>query len=187
MFDFGYPNLPQFRFVIIRDDNLYRLALSRGQYGFHRPERTMADFRPTIAKDQPKLLPNGHPCLWLEPRDTSAPLEQVLDNLLAAQPRGPVALTGRKKRIPKENASGEYDAGYEEAVEVMLLLNEEELAHCCYYCGSAEEFYGDQHDVRYVKIGGQGYSSTYGCPECLAKSLFGRALTRMSRRKASKW
>ncbi|KAJ6507396.1 hypothetical protein C8R47DRAFT_92809 [Mycena vitilis] len=129
--------------------------------------------------DQPKHLPNGHPCLWLEPQGTVAPLQQVLENLLTAQPRAPVALTGRKKCIPKEDKSGEYDAGYKEAIEVMLLLNEDELAHRCDYCGSAEEFYGDYHDVKYVKIGGKGYSSTYGCPECLEKSFFARALMRM--------
>ncbi|KAJ7633487.1 hypothetical protein DFH06DRAFT_915620, partial [Mycena polygramma] len=96
-----------------------------------------------------------HPCIWLEAHGDARDFQEtVLNPLLNAQPRAPVALTGRKM-----NASGKY----KEAVEVMLLLNEDELAHCCYYCGSAEEFYGDYHDVKYAKIGGQGYSSTYGC------------------------
>lgn len=51
-----------------------------------------------------------------------------------------------------------------DVVEMMLLLSEEELAHCCHYCGWPEEAYGDEKDWRYKKISGAGYGSTYACP-----------------------
>jgi hypothetical protein len=65
--------------------------------------------------------------------------------------------------MPVTEPSGEERL--EEAVEVVIMLSEDELAHCCYYCGMPEQVFGDHWDIDrvYKKIGGQGSSSTYGC------------------------
>jgi hypothetical protein len=143
--------------IIVRDENHYYLAYSRGYYG-HCPTRITADFNPTTAGGKPNSLPNGYPYIWLEP--TSLPkgenildeVEGLISKLLVAQPRAPIRPTGRKRAVPG------VDGG---AVEIVIMLSEDELAHCCYYCGRPEEVY----DPRYRRIGGKGHSRTYGCPE----------------------
>ncbi|KAJ7782524.1 hypothetical protein DFH07DRAFT_324978 [Mycena maculata] len=157
--------------VIVRDGNCYYLAFGRGYYG-HCPTRIMACFNPATTEEEPRFLPDGHPCIWLKP-DGLGVTSNLIAQLLQVQPRAPIHLTGR---LPTRNGKAL------EAVEVIMLLGEDELAHCCYYCGEPEEVFGPHGpwpEVKYKKIGGTGYASTYGCPGCLDKRSF---LTRTWRR-----
>ncbi|KAJ7443409.1 hypothetical protein B0H11DRAFT_1826169, partial [Mycena galericulata] len=167
-------------FVIIREDNKYYLAFGCGYYG-HCPTRMSAHLNPTTARETPRCLPNGHPCIWLEPQ-THSPnpnrLDELVEQLLTAQPRPPVKLTGGKMSIGTTDRIGIQPG--RDAREAIVLLSEDELAHCCYYCGWPEVTYGEdpeEGESRYKKIGGEGYRSTYACCDCLEKSFFTRSLT----------
>lgn len=156
-----------FNFVIVRECNHYYLAFNVGYYG-HCATRMHAHFNPTTAEEKPRRLPNGHPCIWLEPSDPSShsftvgkELDELIGQLLEAQPRAPIHLTGRKRGMRKTDRDGVERR--HDALEIMMLLTEDELAHCCYYCGWPEVAYGDDKDGRYPRIGGDGYESTYAC------------------------
>ncbi|KAJ6493807.1 hypothetical protein DFH09DRAFT_946932 [Mycena vulgaris] len=156
--------------VIVRDYNHYYLAFSRGYYG-HCPTRFEGDFNRTTAGEEPHCLPNGNPYIWLEPPVTwgsesgREALERLISQLLEAQPRPPIRLTGRRRSIPRTDDGVQRLGG--EAVEIVIMLSEDELAHCCYYCAQPE----DERDLRYKRIGGEGHSSTYGCPN--VRTCFG--------------
>ncbi|KAJ7467021.1 hypothetical protein FB451DRAFT_1093028 [Mycena latifolia] len=138
MFILNCPGLP---FSIAWDYNHYYLIFSRSFYG-HCPTRIYAELNPTTAGDEPQHLPNGHPCIWLEPRNPRQPnkagpeeVEELIPMLGVSGPRQvPIRLTGRRKRLSRADGRGQPT----EAVEIVLMLNEDELAHCCYYCGMPE-------------------------------------------------
>ncbi|KAJ7678699.1 hypothetical protein B0H17DRAFT_102366 [Mycena rosella] len=176
MFVFKFQTLG---FVVARDDNHYYLVFSRAYYG-HCPTRIMGDFNPTTAGDEPNHLPNGHPYIWLEPPsggEAGVPqLQKLISQLLTAEPRAPIRLTGRKRRM-----RGIDEGERAEAVEIVIMLSEEEFAHCCYYCGRPEETDGAPNEDLHKRIGGQGYSSMYGCPDCLRNGFFAQIQARAGR------
>lgn len=102
--------------------------------------------------------PQNRPCIWLDTeldRDERnlGPAGGMLAAMLAAEPPV-VKATGRTKTI--HAALG----GEREAHEVEILVQEDDLARFCYYCG------GLQHatDI-FERCGGEGYTSIYWCPE----------------------
>ncbi|KAJ7162235.1 hypothetical protein C8R46DRAFT_346396 [Mycena filopes] len=137
---------------------------------------------PTTAGEPAKSLPNGYPYIWLEAKD-SRPDETVgmWIERLAGLPRPIVRPTGRRRQIPGA------DGG--EAVEVVIMLSESELAHCCYYCARPEQTWGAGAQAQsddFKKIGGEGYSSTYVCYNCPRNWFFTRVRSRL-RRDMSNW
>lgn len=52
--------------------------------------------------------------------------------------------------------------GEREVMEVELMLEEDELARCCYYCGRPENDWDG--DERFKHLGGEGYEATHRCP-----------------------
>jgi hypothetical protein len=105
---------------------------------------------------------SGRPLLWIDaeidadPRNLG-PAGGVPAALLAAEP-AVVAKTGPTR------PSGD---GKREVVELELLLVEENLARCCYYC-EAVETTSDVGEDRMVLLSGEGYQSTYCCSQvCL--------------------
>ncbi|KAJ6585311.1 hypothetical protein B0H19DRAFT_418571 [Mycena capillaripes] len=178
----------QFGFVIARDDNHYYFMLAGEFYG-HCPSRICKDMNASTAAEEPTFLPNGHPCIWVEP------LEDYVFNLgklLAITPRAPIRLSGRRKSIA--SAKGELGET-KELVEIVIMLSEDELAHCCYYCGRPESMranYADPPALRepytdhWSRMGGNGYSSTYKCCDCLAERFFTR-IRKRTRRNVRDW
>lgn len=86
-----------------------------------------------------------------------------MNMLLEGEPRAPVKVTGGKRVVQVEDSKGtERRKGKERvAVEVELLLEEDELARCCYYCGMPEN--DGEKDHRFRRINGEGYESSYRC------------------------
>lgn len=102
--------------------------------------------------------PQNRPCIWLDTeldRDERnlGPAGGMLAAMLAAEPPV-VKATGRTKMI--HAALG----GEREAHEIEILVQEDDLARFCYYCG------GLQHTTDiFERCGGEGYTSIYWCPE----------------------
>ncbi|KAJ7162221.1 hypothetical protein C8R46DRAFT_903879 [Mycena filopes] len=146
------PSLPGL--VIARDDNYYYLVFSRGFLG-RSPNRLVTRMNPTTGGEPAKALPNGYPYIWLE-ADFRPAGSGWLKELLTTP--GPIFRpTGRKRQIPV--ADGET----REAVEIVIMVGESELAHCCYYCAQPEEHWSGHGESEHKKIGGEGNSSTYIC------------------------
>ena len=93
------------------------------------------------------------------------PFSSLLSALLVAEPKPPIKLTGHTQRMSAELG------GEREAVEVELLLTEEELAKACYYCGEVETEW-DIRDQPFKHNGGEGYASTYECASVRTFALF---------------
>jgi hypothetical protein len=63
------------------------------------------------------------------------------------------------------------NGGDREAVEIELLVDEDDLSRCCYYCGALETT-SDVRDGRMERLSGEGYESTYCCSQvCGMQSL----------------
>ncbi|KAJ6585308.1 hypothetical protein B0H19DRAFT_1227776 [Mycena capillaripes] len=162
-------------FVIARDDNHYYFVLAGDIFYGHCQSRIFKDMNATTAAEEPTFLPNGHPCIWLEPPE-DGDIKDLLAKLLDVTPRAPIRLSGRKKAI--FSADGES----RELVEIVIMLSEDELAHCCYYCGRPEATLGrEPHTDHWPRIGGNGYSSTYKCYDCLEEGFFTRVRKRMKK------
>ncbi|KAJ7162216.1 hypothetical protein C8R46DRAFT_1193961 [Mycena filopes] len=168
------PSLPDL--VIARDDNHYYLVHSRGFLG-RSPNRLAFRMNPTTGGEPAKALPNGYPYIWLEAgRLATWPW---LRDLLTTP--GPIFRpTGRKREIPG------VDGGTQEAIEIVIMVGESELCHCCYYCARPEEHWRGHGEDEYKKIGGEGNFSTYVCYDCPRDWFFTRARSR-SRRDVSDW
>ncbi|KAK7683493.1 hypothetical protein QCA50_013327 [Cerrena zonata] len=144
-----------------KDGSEFHLILSRST-GF-TPTQQFARLNSTSPRFQPLTLSKeGRPCIWLDVDYERDPREfanqgAILEALLEAQPRAPIRLTGRKRTM-----SGV--GGEREAVEVEVMLEEDELARCCYYCGSPENDWDG--DNRFRRLTGEGYESTYRCLQC---------------------
>ena len=151
-----------------RDGSEFQLILSRST-GF-LPSQEFAKLNSSTARFQPLTFSKeGNPTIWLDvdyerdPRGFTDP-GSILGAMLEAEPRVPVRLTGRKK-IVKGDGEGKktgWAQDEREIVEVELLLEEDELARCCYYCGSPENDW-DRNTGRFECLSGQGYESTYRC------------------------
>jgi hypothetical protein len=104
-----------------------------------------------------KIEENDYPRIWLDtdierdPRPSG--LEKgILNALLAADPRAPIKPTGQTRNMFA------WKGGDRSAVEVEIQLSEDEIAHCCYYCGVLQV-----RDDRFKKVGGREYTSIYSC------------------------
>ncbi|KAH9836069.1 uncharacterized protein C8Q71DRAFT_868116 [Rhodofomes roseus] len=131
-----------------RDDvnrNQYMLVLATG-YGMAETRKgaTLNCTTSSSAANAPALSPAGHPLIWFdanwdrEPGDSTFPEGGLLNSLLAAEPPV-VRLTGRGR-----TAADKLKGGERVAQEVEILLDEDELAHVCCYCGEPELVDGER-------------------------------------------
>lgn len=144
--------------AIARHENgLYSLVLPKTSGFVH--SRQMAHLNYSTPPTLASVLhaPNGRPCFWFDSDwdRKPSPLSDLLPALTSAHPRPPLRPTGRKQKMTAEGVE-------RVALEVELLLDEEELVSVCYYCGELESVW-DIRDAPYRRIGGQGYASTYSC------------------------
>ncbi|KAI1785842.1 hypothetical protein LXA43DRAFT_1036119 [Ganoderma leucocontextum] len=123
----------------------------------------------------PASSATGHPLIWLDtdldrdPRNLG-PAEGVLAALKAAETQV-VQPTGRVQRMHGE------EGGERDAHEVELMLDEDQLARCCWYCAALEVDTDVRDNDRFQLCDGEGYTSTYMCPQCANKSGFARAVS----------
>nr|VWO95085.1 Nonribosomal peptide synthetase 1 (EC [Ganoderma boninense] len=119
---------------------------------------------------------SGHPLIWLDtdldrdPRNL-APPRGVLGALQAADPPV-IKLTGRVQRMHAK------EGGERDAHEVEIVLSEDQLARCCWYCDALETDIDVRDDERFKSCGGTGYASTYMCQQ---KSGFARGVSGLLR------
>ncbi|KAJ7914849.1 hypothetical protein B0H13DRAFT_2001363 [Mycena leptocephala] len=79
--------------------------------------------------------------------------------------------TGRVQRMHAE------EGGDRDAHQVELVLTEDQLARCCWYCDALEVDTDVRDHSRFPLCSGQGYASTYMCHNCAEKSSFARAVS----------
>ena len=109
---------------------------------------------------------DGHPLIWLDtdldrdPRNLGPP-EGVLAALKAADAQV-VKPTGRVQRMHAK------EGGERDAHELELVLSEDQLARCCWYCDALETDVDVRDNDRFRSCGGEGYASTYMCHQVWA-------------------
>ncbi|KAJ7635853.1 hypothetical protein B0H17DRAFT_1149650 [Mycena rosella] len=172
-------------------------------YSFSSPGILKEAFDVTLARDGPKWLlvtPKGNgfletrqlahlnhssetvtyseakrPCFWFDSDwdRQPQPWSDLLAALLAIEPKAPLKGTGRTQKMSAEVG------GERKAVEVEVMLDEDELCKVCYYCG---DFETDRLGAEtYSKVNGDGFTSTYSCPACTALPLKARNAQRSKR------
>ncbi|KAJ6538987.1 hypothetical protein B0H19DRAFT_1176524 [Mycena capillaripes] len=127
----------------------------------------------------PVISASNRPVIWLDadldrdPRNLGPP-QGVLAGLRAAD-KEVVRPTGRMQRM-HATEGGERDAH-----QVELLLTEDQLARCCWYCHALEVDTDVRDNDRFPRCSGEGYSSTYMCHNCANKSAFSRSVSGLLR------
>ena len=163
MFVFSSPEIVKgsFELAIARKSpNTYLLILARA-YGM-AATRTYAVLNVSTPRSAPPALSaEGRPLIWLDtdldrdPRQLGPP-GGVLAALQGAEPPV-VRVTGRTQRMRAA------EGGEREAHEVELLVDDEQIGRCCWYCGDVE-LASDVHEGRrFPHCGGEGAASTYMC------------------------
>ncbi|KAM5540839.1 hypothetical protein V8D89_005483 [Ganoderma adspersum] len=115
---------------------------------------------------------SGRPLIWLD-----ADLDRNFDTpgdvfaALKATDAQVIQPTGRTQRMHAKQG-GEHDAH-----EVELILDEDQLARCCWYCDALEVDTDVRDNDRFRLCSGEGYTSTYICHQCADKSAFTRAVS----------
>jgi hypothetical protein len=154
-----------FSYAISREKNKYQLVFAAA-YGM-APSREVAILNYTTPEDATRpLSANGRPLLWFDSDwdrynkpDITAP-RGILSTVLTATP--PVIVkTGRTQ--PMRGRDGEE----REAVEVELLLGEDQLSHKCWNCGHYETD-TDVQSERMARWLGEGGESLYCCTQVSA-------------------
>ena len=106
----------------------------------------------------PTFSASGRPLIWLDAdldRNFGAPGD-VLVALKAADTQV-IQPTGRTQRMHAKQG------GEREAHEVELILDEDRLARCCWYCDALEVDTDVRDNDRFRLCSGEGYASTYMC------------------------
>lgn len=118
----------------------------------------------------PPLSSSGHPLIWLDADlDRRPPHLGPPDGVLAALRAADsevIRPTGRTQRM-NAKLGGERDAH-----EVELVLEEDQLARCCWYCDAFELDTDFRDNRRFLLCSGEGYESTYMCPQVGHPSTF---------------
>ncbi|KAK7055218.1 hypothetical protein R3P38DRAFT_3385341 [Favolaschia claudopus] len=119
----------------------------------------------------------GRPCFWFDSDwdRKPHPWSDLLAALLSIEPKPPLRRTGRTQNMSMPAEEG----GEREAVEVEVLLDEEELCHVCFYCGDLDT--NRVGEAPFAKVAGKGYASTYACSDCAALPLKARNAKRSER------
>ena len=123
------------------------------------PAQEIAELN-TLTPNEPMVLSSeGYPLIWFYPRLGPGSIlseDQLLDALSKAEP--PVV---RKTSETKTTKVGGGDECVVNRVE--LLVKEETLPRCCYYCGAIEADTFDKPEQRFAKFWGSDFSSLYWC------------------------
>lgn len=161
MFVFQCERLSAFQWAIARkNDSQYWFVLATPPGLIYDRKVAHLNYSTPSEPHPPPLSLKGRPYFWFDSSwdrgVTAGP--PLLSTLLSAEPRPPLRLTGSTQKMSIEGTLG----GDREAVEVELLLSEDELCHVCYYCGKFEDMW-EARDHYYTRNGGKGYMSTYSC------------------------
>lgn len=111
--------------------------------------------------------PSNHPLIWLDSdldRDPRNLVQGILAALKAAD-KEVLRPTGRVQRMRAE------EGGDRDAHQVELVLTEDQLARCCWYCDALEVDTDVRDHSRFPLCSGQGYASTYMCHNVRMRSL----------------
>jgi hypothetical protein len=157
------------------DGNQYILVLSKPSGLIYTREISRLNISTPPSWKSLPLSPDGRPYLWLDcstDRGYGGLPNGVLAALTASEPKSVVKPTGRKQIMAPPEETG-LDSDPREVQEVELLLSEDELLHSCYYCGDLE--IEGNGGIPFVRIGGTGYASTYGCASVRLESQIFRA------------
>lgn len=145
-----------------RSPGTYLLILARA-YGMAETRVYAVLNSSTPSSTVPASSPTGHPLIWLDtdldrdPRHLGPP-EGVLAALMAADSQV-VRPTGRVQRMHGK------EGGERDAHEVELMLEEDQLARCCWYCNILETDVDARDNTRLQRCSGEGYTSTYMCQQ----------------------
>jgi hypothetical protein len=132
----------------------YRLMFARA-YGM-AVSREVLELNPSTPIDAPPALsPRGRPLVWIEEDGGHQSFRQGYAAALARADYPIVARTGRTRRVRR------YSGGEVEAVEVEILLDEDQLSRGCRHCDDTELEH--QPGPRPARVGGKGYASVYCC------------------------
>lgn len=146
-----------------KDGNQYTLVLSKPSGLIYARDISRLNISTPPSWKPLPLSPDGRAYFWLDcstDRGYGGFPNGVLAALVASEPKPVVKPTGRKQIMAPLHEAG-LDSGPREVQEVELLLSEDELIHSCYYCGDLE--IEGNGGVPFMRIGGAGYASTYGC------------------------
>lgn len=158
-----------------KDGNQYSLVLSKPSGFVYDREISRLNVSTARSSKPLPLSPERRPFIWLDAstdRGYGGIPTGVIPALLATEPQSVIQLTGRTQ--PMQPPAGSNLEGGEVVVQqVELLLSEDELCHSCYYCGELE--IDGNGGEPFQKIGGAGYTSTYGCSNVSSLPLLHKA------------
>jgi hypothetical protein len=177
MLIFHSSDAPLCYYALSREKNKYQLvyATANGMAS----SREVAILNHTTPEDAALTLSaNGHPLLWFDSNwdrnnapNMVAP-RGMLSAVLAAEPPV-IRKTGRTQ--PMHGRDGEE----REAVEVELLLSEDQLSYRCWSCGHYETE-TDVQSGRMTRWHGEGYESLYCCEQVSVTAPRGSRLDMLS-------
>ncbi|KAJ6596945.1 hypothetical protein DFH09DRAFT_1023402 [Mycena vulgaris] len=163
MYAFSSPGIlkESFDATLARDGTKWLLVTPKGN-GFLE-SRELAHLNYSTTSEPTTWSEAKRPCFWFDSDwdRRPQPWSDLLAALLAIEPgKAPIRRTGRTQKMTAEGG------GEREAVEVELMMDEDELCKVCYYCGDFES--NRLGEEPYPKIRGDGYTSTYSCHSCTA-------------------
>ncbi|KAJ7883450.1 hypothetical protein B0H14DRAFT_3432902 [Mycena olivaceomarginata] len=178
MYSFASPKILKgaFDVTLARDGSKWLLVTPKGN-GFLETRQLAHLNHSTASPDAAAITwsDGNRPCFWFDSDwdRQPQPWSDLLEALLTIEPKAPLRRTGRTQRMTAE-LGGERDA-----VEVEVMVDEDELCKVCFYCG---DFDSDRLGAEtYPKIEGDGFTSTYSCGSCTSLSLEARNAERSKR------
>ncbi|KAJ7135494.1 hypothetical protein C8R43DRAFT_1021272 [Mycena crocata] len=165
MYSFSSPRILKGAFdaTLAHDGSKWLLVTPKGN-GFLETRQLAHLNHSTAPSDAITSSDAGRPCFWFDSDwdRRPQPWSDLLSALLTIEPKPPIQRTGRTQKMSAEMG------GEREAVEVEMMLAEEELCKVCCYCGSFEiDRLGEE---KYSKVAGSEFTSTYSCHACNALS-----------------
>ncbi|TBU30095.1 hypothetical protein BD311DRAFT_787404 [Dichomitus squalens] len=177
MLIFTSPDIVNGSFVLAvarKSPGTYLVVLARA-YGMAATHLYTVLNSSTPRSTVPPLSSAGRPLIWLDADLDRHPAQLGPPNGVLAALRAAdseiIRPTGRTQRMHAE-LGGERDAH-----EVELILDEDQLARCCWYCDALELDSDVRDNYRFPLCSGEGYTSTYMCQTCAQKSAFARAIS----------
>ncbi|KAJ6466808.1 hypothetical protein C8R45DRAFT_1020199 [Mycena sanguinolenta] len=177
MYSFSSPNILKAAFdvTLARDGTKWLLVTPKGN-GFMET-RQLAHLNHSATSTSGAITSSEakRPCFWFDSDwdRRPQPWSDLLAALLAIEPKAPLRRTGRTQKMTAE-LGRERDA-----VEVEVMLDEDELCRVCFYCGDFDS--NRLGTDPYQKFGGDGFTSTYSCHSCSALPLKARTAERSKR------
>ncbi|KAJ7173816.1 hypothetical protein C8R46DRAFT_123818 [Mycena filopes] len=176
MYSFSSPGILKdaFDVTVARDGSKWLLVTPKGN-GFLETRQLAHLNHSTTSEAAATWSETNRPCFWFDSDwdRRPQPWSDLLAAMLTIQPKAPIRRTGRTQKMTAE-LGGERDA-----VEVEVMVDEDELCKVCYYCGDLEiDRLGEE---TFPKVAGDGFTSTYSCHTCTALPMKERKAQRAKR------